>query len=502
MSTNTVGHRVTPSLQTGLTALGSTQSTALLLTNNSWHEFTTVASGTGAILPTGMAPSEIRVFNNGASSLRIYPPLGGTINSGTPNVPVSLAAGNGLTYWASSPSNWYSIQSVSSGSSSLPGGTSGQIQYDNAGTFSGFTASGDATINTSTGAVTVTKTNGTAFAPSATLDATNAGNIGTGTLPAGRLPALTGAITTAAGSSTTSFGSIPTLNVLANTTGGVAAPAGVSLSALFDAAIDNAQGDLIYRGASAWTKLVPGTIGALLYTGGPGAIPGWTNQVFTKTDGNLNFTPLSHTTVAAGDLWYASSDQGTFSIGRASGQARLGGCIFSCGACTAVANTSGSYVSLFGSPTGAKGSLTIPANSLVAGNLLRWMATFSWGCTASTPSIQFQVLLGATVVLGAFTSAALGGGSAFSGKPGSFNQQSYLSILTGGSSGTVCGVCLPALLDIGARTATSAPGGSTPVASVTVDLTTSRLFDIQAQWTASSPSNTINITSFQLFLEN
>ena len=121
MSTNTVGHRITPSLQTGLTALGSTQSTAFPLTNNSWHEFTTVASGTGAILPTGMAPSEIRVFNNGANPLRIYPPVGGTINAGTANLPVSLAAGNGLTYWASSPSNWYSIQSASS-SSATPAG--------------------------------------------------------------------------------------------------------------------------------------------------------------------------------------------------------------------------------------------------------------------------------------------------------------------------------------------------------------------------------------------
>lgn len=35
-----------------------------------------------------------------------------------------------------------------------PGGTNGQIQYNNAGAFGGFTANGDATINTTTGAVT------------------------------------------------------------------------------------------------------------------------------------------------------------------------------------------------------------------------------------------------------------------------------------------------------------------------------------------------------------
>jgi hypothetical protein len=43
----------------------------------------------------------------------------------------------------------------SSGGGGTPGGSSGQIQYNNAGAFGGFTASGDATVNTSTGAVTL-----------------------------------------------------------------------------------------------------------------------------------------------------------------------------------------------------------------------------------------------------------------------------------------------------------------------------------------------------------
>lgn len=41
-----------------------------------------------------------------------------------------------------------------------PGGSSGQIQYNNAGAFGGFTTSGDATINTGTGALTLATVNG------------------------------------------------------------------------------------------------------------------------------------------------------------------------------------------------------------------------------------------------------------------------------------------------------------------------------------------------------
>lgn len=63
---------------------------------------------------------------------------------------------------------------------------------------------GDCTANSS-GAFTCNKTGGVAFAASATTDTTVATNISSGTLPAGRMPALTGDVTTSVGAVATTL---------------------------------------------------------------------------------------------------------------------------------------------------------------------------------------------------------------------------------------------------------------------------------------------------------
>lgn len=44
-----------------------------------------------------------------------------------------------------------------------------------------------------------------------------------------------------------------------------------------------AQGDILYRGASAWERLPAGTSGQLLKTNGAGAAPSWTNSITSAT---------------------------------------------------------------------------------------------------------------------------------------------------------------------------------------------------------------------------
>jgi hypothetical protein len=80
-----------------------------------------------------------------------------------------------------------------SGSGGSPGGTNGQVQYNNNGAFGGFTVSGDGTLATSTGSLAITSTGGVSFAPSATTDTTNATNIVSGNLSVNRLNSGTSA---------------------------------------------------------------------------------------------------------------------------------------------------------------------------------------------------------------------------------------------------------------------------------------------------------------------
>lgn len=64
---------------TGLTAAGTNQATALTLTSN-YSRFSTVASGTGAALPRAHAQPEHVIYNGGANALTVYPTGTETIN--------------------------------------------------------------------------------------------------------------------------------------------------------------------------------------------------------------------------------------------------------------------------------------------------------------------------------------------------------------------------------------------------------------------------------------
>ena len=153
-----------------------------------------------------------------------------------------------------------------------PGGTSGQLQYNNAGAFGGVTLSGGATLNTGTGVVTL-------------------GNPGASTL--GGIESITctahqwlEAISTSGVPSCTQPGfrdvsgtSVGSGDVLGNSGSSSAAASDTTLSAILDRACGSTQGVGPYRAASAWTCLGPGLSGQVLQSGGSGANVSWSGAV-------------------------------------------------------------------------------------------------------------------------------------------------------------------------------------------------------------------------------
>lgn len=63
--------------------------------------------------------------------------------------------------------------------------------------------------------------------------------------------------------------------VLANISGGSAAPSANTLSDVIDACIGSTRGQILYRGASSWQALAAGTSGYVLTANGAGADPSW-----------------------------------------------------------------------------------------------------------------------------------------------------------------------------------------------------------------------------------
>jgi hypothetical protein len=96
------------SVGTGISAAGSTQATATVLTKEV-NIVTTVAAGSGVELPTAVAGMIVTVRNSGANALLVYPDTGAAINSLATNAGFSQVANATLQFMAASTTQWYTI---------------------------------------------------------------------------------------------------------------------------------------------------------------------------------------------------------------------------------------------------------------------------------------------------------------------------------------------------------------------------------------------------------
>lgn len=96
------------------------------------------------------------------------------------------------------------------------------------------------------------------------------------------------------------FAPIANLDLLANIGGSASAPVPVTLSALLDAVLGNTRGAILYRGASAWAALPPGTAGQHLITNGANADPAWVANATMEVSPPDPASTLSTTGVMCG----------------------------------------------------------------------------------------------------------------------------------------------------------------------------------------------------------
>lgn len=95
-----------------LTATGTTQTDAYALTAAS-NAFSTVASGTGAVLYASAVPGDSQlVFNGGANPLKVYPSSGCKFNSLSTDQPMLLATNTACNFFKLTSTVWTGILSA------------------------------------------------------------------------------------------------------------------------------------------------------------------------------------------------------------------------------------------------------------------------------------------------------------------------------------------------------------------------------------------------------
>jgi len=110
--------------------------------------------------------------------------------------------------------------------------------------------------------------------------------------------------------------SVANNTIISNVSGGTATAGANTLTQVLDATAGNSQGSIIYRGASAWTVLAPGTAGQVLTTGGTGADPSWAAGSTWTTVKKTSDESITNSTAFANDteLQFAMDASSTYTI--------------------------------------------------------------------------------------------------------------------------------------------------------------------------------------------
>ena len=197
-----------------------------------------------------------------------------------------------------------------------------------------------------------------------------------------------GTCTVGGGGGTVNAGTAGQVAYYASSTNAVS---GESLSALLDSAIGSTQGDILYRGASAWSVLAPSTSGFFLQTQGASANPQWAagNAGTVTTSGSPasgNLAKFSGSTaVTNGDLTGDLTTSGTLTTTLATVNSNVG----SFGSSTAIPNITVNgkgLVTAAGTNAVIAPAGTLTGSSLASGVTSSSLTSFGAGMVLGTPT--------------------------------------------------------------------------------------------------------------------
>jgi hypothetical protein len=92
--------------QTSIAAAGTTQATATLLTS-AINNVTTVSAGQGVVLPLVAPGYTVGVYNSSATPVKVYPPVGATLNALGTNNAALLAPNTWAAYTFATINQWF-----------------------------------------------------------------------------------------------------------------------------------------------------------------------------------------------------------------------------------------------------------------------------------------------------------------------------------------------------------------------------------------------------------
>lgn len=217
------------------------------------------------------------------------------------------------------------------------------------------------------------------------------------------------------------FATVANNSIIANISGGVAAPSANTLTAILDSILGTTQGSVIYRSGTIWTTLSPGTNGQVLTTGGPAANPSWTtNGSGTVTSVALTmpsiFSVAGSPVTSAGTLAVTLATEVANSVfaGPTSGGAATptfralvtADLPAGTGTVTSVALASPAEFTVSGSPVTTTGTLTLTKATQTANT--HWSGPTTGG--AAQPTFRALVTADLPAGTGTVTSVATGTG--------------------------------------------------------------------------------------------